>query len=86
LRSWASFNPAKITLVPDVLLGLDDHLQRLCLGHISERFLGIKDSIELKSMRNEKLGIDLFRTDGLEQHWYRGRIDQPCGDGNIAIP
>ena len=37
-------------------------------------------------MSDQAFGIDLVRSDGVEQHWYGDGIDQPCGDGNVAVP
>ena len=37
-------------------------------------------------MSNQAFGIDLVRSDGVEQHRYGDGIDQPCGDGNVAVP
>jgi hypothetical protein len=44
-------------------LSLDDHFERLCLGGISERLVDIEDLVEFEAMRNEELGVDLFRAD-----------------------
>src|SRR5271168_30915 len=67
-------------------LGLDDHLERLCLGRVSEGVVGIEDAIELEAMGYQAPWVDFVRSNGLEQHRYGGGVDQPRGDGDVAVP
>lgn len=67
-------------------LSLNDHLERLCLGGVPKGLVGIEDMVELEAVRNQELGVDLVRSDSLEQHWYGDCIDQPRGDGNVPVP
>jgi hypothetical protein len=69
-----------------VVLSLDNHLKRLRFGRASEGLVGIEDFIELEMMSNQELGVDLVTFDGLEQHRNGGGVDQPCGDGDVAVP
>src|SRR5271165_2150669 len=68
------------------LLDLDHHLERLRFRGVPERLVRIDDAIELEAMRDEACRIDPFRPDGLEQHRRADRVDEPRGDGDVAIP
>src|SRR5471030_3198686 len=82
-----SMSPRVNSLVPQKLsLRLDDYLERLCFGGVPEGLIGIENFIELEVMRDEELGVDLVRCNGLVQHRDSGRVDQPRGDGDIAVP
>ena len=67
-------------------LGLDDDLERLGLRGRGEGLVGIEDMVELEAMRDQQLGVDLVRPDRLEQHRYGDGVDQPRGDGDVAVP
>ena len=60
--------------------GLDDDLERLCVGRVSERLVGVENAVELEAMRNQELGVDLAGRDGLEQHRYCDGVDQARRD------
>ena len=64
----------------------DDYLERFRFGGVPEGLIGFQDAVELEAMRNQELGVDLAKSDGFEQHRYSDRVDQPRGDGNIAVP
>ena len=34
----------------------------------------------------QELGVDVVRSDGLEQHRYGDGVDQSCGNGDVAVP
>src|ERR1700693_1919807 len=72
--------------VSPLSLSFDDHLERLRSGRVSEGVVGIEDAVELKTMGNQAFWVDLVRSDGLEEHRYGNGVDQPCGDGDIAVP
>ena len=65
--------------------GLDDHLERVGLRGVAEGLVGVEDIVELEAVGDQQLGIDLARLDGLEQHRRGDGVDQPRGDGDIAV-
>src|SRR4029077_1817951 len=67
-------------------LGFDDHFERFCFGRVPEGFIGVEDVVEFEAMGNQELGVDSVRHDGPEQHRYGDGVDQPCGDGDVAVP
>src|SRR5450759_3224360 len=81
-----AMSSCKSRMMSQLPLSLDDHLERFRLGGMREGLVGIEDAIELEAMRNQELGVDLVRSDSLEQHRYGNCVDQPRGDGNIAVP
>src|SRR5471030_2551194 len=65
---------------------LDDHLERPRVGRMAERLVGLQDPVELEAMRDQKRRVDLVRSDNVEQDRRAGRIDQPRGYRDIAVP
>ena len=61
-------------------------LSAFVVGGVAEGLVGIEDLVELETMRDQEFRVDLARPHGLEQHRYGDGIDQPRGDGDVAVP
>ena len=68
------------------VLGLDHHLEGMRIGGVREGLVGIDDAIQLEAVGNQQFRVDLVRPQAVEQHRCTDGIDQPRGDGDVAIP
>src|ERR1700735_1137479 len=86
--SWLSFNVlARIRIVVwQISSVFDDHLEGPGFGSVPEGLVGIEDMAEFKAMGDQNLGVDLVRPQNVEAHRRADGIDQPRGDGDVAVP
>ncbi len=61
-------------------------LSAFVLAALAKVSYASRDAVELEAMRDQELGVDLVRSHRLEQHRDGRGVDQPRGDGDIAIP
>src|SRR5450830_1645229 len=65
---------------------LNNDLERIGIGRMSKRVIGLKNLSKFEMMGNEQRRIEFFRFNDLEKHRCTDRIHQPCRYRQIAIP
>src|SRR5450631_2398600 len=68
------------------LLGLNQDLESFRLGCMCKGLIRVENAIELETMGDEDLGIELTRPQDVNQHRRADGVDQTGGDGDVATP
>src|ERR1700733_9058080 len=84
--AWEALDRVIVPTGEPLSSGLDNNLERARFCGSGESLVSVEDSFKFEAMSYQQLRIDLLRSNAIEQHWRAYRVDQSCGDGDVAIP